>query len=88
MNLNNIRSELEGLKKSYNVSNNTSVYDFIRRHPNNYLLLFQPYLRQRGIDFLNVKYTRDLLDCPELESYRKDFEAECKHILLEEVIKE
>jgi len=91
MNLNYIKKELKDLKKSNNIineCNTTSLYDLIVEEPRYYLLFFQRYLRKEGVDFLDkIKLTSDLLFIPELESYRKCFEEECKNILLKRFFK-
>ena len=84
-NLKNIRKELENIKTYCNV--NDSVYDFIQNQPNNYLLLFQTYLRKRGVDFMSITRTRDLLNSDLFKAYRSDFERECKKIPLKDFIK-
>ena len=85
-NLKNIRKDLEDIKTYCNV-NDDSVYDFIQNQPNNYLLLFQTYLRKRGVDFMSITRTRDLLDSDCFKAYRSDFESECKEIPLKDFIK-
>ena len=85
-NLKNIRKDLEDIKTYCNV-NDDSVYDFIQKQPNNYLLLFQTYLRKRGVDFMSITRTRDLLDSDCFKAYRSDFESECKEIPLKDFIK-
>ena len=86
MNLKNIRKELEDIKTYCNV--NDSVYDFIQKHPNNYLLLFQTYLRKRGVNYMEkITHTKDLLDSDCFKGYRSDFESESKKIPLKDFIK-
>ena len=87
MNLKNIRKELEDIKTYCNV-NDDSVYDFIQNQPNNYLLLFQTYLRKRGVDFMaKITHTKDLLESDWFKEYRSDFESESKKIPLKDFIK-
>ena len=86
-NLKNIRKDLEDIKTYCNV-NDDSVYDFIQKHPNNYLLLFQTYLRKRGVNYMEkITHTKDLLDSDCFKGYRSDFESESKKIPLKDFIK-
>ena len=87
MNLKNIRKELEDIKTYCNV-NDDSVYDFIQNQPNNYLLLFQTYLRKRGVNFMaKITRTEDLLYSDCFKGYRSDLERECEEIPLKDFIK-
>lgn len=87
MNLKNIRKDLEDIKTYCNV-NDDSVYDFIQKQPNNYLLLFQTYLRKQGVNYIDkITRTNDLLDSDWFKDYRRDFESECKEIPLKDFLK-
>ena len=78
MNLKNIRKDLDDIKEVCDRKEKT-MYDFIKRDDKNYLLFFLPYLRKQRVNYSSkIKYTKEILTCPELKDYRIDFENECK----------